>query len=50
MSDFAEIKLLVIDVDGTMTDGGIYYDASGNEIKNLILKMQPEYLPLVVRG
>ena len=33
MSDFAEIKLLVIDVDGTMTDGGIYYDASGNEIK-----------------
>ena len=27
------IKLLVIDVDGTMTDSGIYYDESGNEIK-----------------
>ena len=38
MSDFAEIKLLVIDVDGTMTDGGIYYDASGNEIKKFNTK------------
>lgn len=27
------IKYLVIDVDGTMTDGGIYYDESGNELK-----------------
>ena len=27
------IKLLVIDVDGTMTDSGIYYDESGNELK-----------------
>ena len=26
-------KLLVIDVDGTMTDGKIYIDAEGNEIK-----------------
>lgn len=24
---------LVIDVDGTMTDGGVYYDEHGNEIK-----------------
>lgn len=38
MSNFAEIKLLVIDVDGTMTDGGIYYDASGNEIKKFNTK------------
>ena len=28
-----KIKLLVTDVDGTMTDGGIYYDESGNELK-----------------
>lgn len=28
-----EIKLLVIDVDGTMTDAGIYYDQNGNELK-----------------
>lgn len=27
------IKLWVIDVDGTMTDGGIYYDEQGNEYK-----------------
>ena len=29
------IRLLVLDVDGTMTDGGVYYDATGNELKNL---------------
>lgn len=28
-----EIQYLVIDVDGTMTDAGIYYDEQGNEIK-----------------
>lgn len=27
------IRLLVLDVDGTLTDGGIYYDATGNELK-----------------
>lgn len=27
------IKMLVVDVDGTMTDGGIYYDNFGNEMK-----------------
>lgn len=27
------IKFLIIDVDGTMTDGGIYYDEHGNELK-----------------
>lgn len=33
MSDLKNIKYIVIDVDGTMTDGGIYYDNNGNEIK-----------------
>lgn len=32
------IKLLVIDVDGTMTDGGIYYDEHGNEWKKFTTK------------
>lgn len=32
------IKYLVIDVDGTMTDGGIYYDENGNEIKKFSTK------------
>ena len=27
------LKLIVIDVDGTMTDAGIYYDENGNELK-----------------
>lgn len=29
----SKIKYLVIDVDGTMTDAGIYYDENGNELK-----------------
>lgn len=28
-----DIKLLILDVDGTLTDGGIYYDNEGNELK-----------------
>lgn len=32
------IKLLVIDVDGTMTDAGIYYDENGNELKKFCTK------------
>lgn len=27
------LKYLVLDVDGTLTDGGIYYDEKGNELK-----------------
>lgn len=27
------LKYVVIDVDGTMTDSGIYYDENGNELK-----------------
>ncbi len=32
------IKLLVIDVDGTMTDAGLYYDEHGNELKKFCTK------------
>ena len=32
------IRLLVMDVDGTMTDGGVYYDATGNEMKKFAIK------------
>lgn len=28
-----QIRYLIIDVDGTMTDAGIYYDENGNELK-----------------
>lgn len=33
-----KIKYLVIDVDGTMTDAGIYYDDHGNELKKFCTK------------
>lgn len=38
MSNFEKIKLVVLDVDGTLTDGGIYYDSDGNEIKRFDVK------------
>ena len=36
--NWKEIKYLVIDVDGTMTDAGIYYDENGNELKKFCTK------------
>lgn len=39
-----DIKYFVIDVDGTMTDSGIYYDIYGNELKKFIQKMQQLFL------
>lgn len=33
MNSLKNIQYLVIDVDGTMTDAGIYYDENGNELK-----------------
>lgn len=32
------IRWIVIDVDGTMTDAGIYYDENGNELKKFCTK------------
>lgn len=36
--DYNKIKLIVLDVDGTLTDGGIYYDSQGNEMKRFDVK------------
>lgn len=33
-----KIKYLIIDVDGTLTDAGIYYDENGNELKKFSTK------------
>lgn len=33
-----QLKYLVIDVDGTLTDAGIYYDEHGNELKKFCTK------------
>lgn len=30
---YSGLEYIVIDVDGTMTDGGVYYDENGNELK-----------------
>ena len=38
MLDYGKIEYFVIDVDGTMTDAGIYYDDSGNELKKFCTK------------
>lgn len=38
MLDYSKIKLFIIDVDGTMTGAGIYYDEAGNELKKFCTK------------
>jgi len=38
VSDFATIKLLLLDVDGVMTDGRITYDNNGGELKSFDVK------------
>lgn len=37
-NDLKKIQYFVIDVDGVMTDGGIYYDENGNESKKFCTK------------
>ena len=32
-AEIMDLKLIIIDVDGTLTDSGIYYDSSGKETK-----------------
>ena len=34
MTDFADIRLLVMDVDGVMTDGKVTYTSDGQELKS----------------
>lgn len=36
--DYSKIKLIVLDVDGTLTDGGIYYDSQDYEMKRFDVK------------
>lgn len=37
-AQWKKIKYLIIDVDGTLTDAGIYYDENGNELKKFCTK------------
>lgn len=36
--NLSQIKLLVLDVDGVLTDGGLYYTDSGEELKKFNVK------------
>ena len=38
MTEFADIRLLVMDVDGIMTDGKITYTSDGQELKSFNIK------------
>lgn len=38
MEMWNKIRLIVLDVDGTMTDGGVYIDSLGNESKKFNIK------------
>ena len=48
-SRWDHIKYLVIDVDGTMTDAGIYYDEHGNELKKFCTKDAAGFLQIVTQ-
>ncbi|BAU11434.1 3-deoxy-D-manno-octulosonate 8-phosphate phosphatase, putative [Leptolyngbya sp. NIES-3755] len=37
-SRLAQVKLLALDVDGVMTDGGLYYTETGEELKKFNVK------------
>jgi 3-deoxy-D-manno-octulosonate 8-phosphate phosphatase (KDO 8-P phosphatase) len=43
MTDYAEIRLLVMDVDGVMTDGKVTYTSDGCELKSFNIKDGPGY-------
>ncbi len=38
VAKFAQVKLLALDVDGVLTDGGLYYMETGEELKKFNVK------------
>lgn len=50
MKDLKKIQYIVIDVDGTMTDAGIYYDEHGNELKKFCTKDAAGFFAAKNRG
>ncbi len=49
-SRLSNIKLLITDIDGCMTDGGLYYDENGNEQKKFNTKDAAGFFALKVSG
>ncbi len=43
-------ELFIIDVDGTMTDAGIYYDEQGNELKKFCTKDAAAFFAIHAAG
>lgn len=54
----SEIRCLILDVDGTMTDGGVYLDSEGTEMKKfsirdgagILLLREAGVLPVILTG
>ncbi len=52
------LNYLILDIDGTLTDGGVYYDTAGNEMKKfctkdgtgIILTRTAGIIPIVLTG
>ena len=38
LAKFSQVKLLALDVDGVLTDGGLYYTETGEELKKFNVK------------
>lgn len=50
MNEINELKFFVIDVDGVLTDAGIYYDCEGNELKKFCTKDAAGFFAAKVAG
>lgn len=50
IDNVGKIQYIVVDVDGTMTDGGIYYDEHGNETKKFCTKDAAGYFAAKMVG
>lgn len=50
MNKLSLLKYMIMDVDGTMTDGGIYYDSRGNECKKFCTKDAAGFFCLSAAG
>ena len=48
--EIPEIKMFLTDCDGCLTDGGMYYSESGDEMKNLIQEMEWVLNYFVIKG
>lgn len=56
--ELSRIRYLILDVDGTMTDGGVYLDSAGTEMKKfsirdgagILLLLEAGVMPVILTG